>query len=139
MEIKSYQGIFREFLRMCPYVKEEIVRWRKGEEYEIIVELRDGTAYRYDYVTKTFKWARSSREFTRKPRNEEEWRNFFARRLHRKMVICGYTQDDLSYETGISAGTISRYINGEAMPTAYKLIQIADVLDCSVNDLVYFD
>lgn len=139
MEHKSYQAIFREFLRMCPYVRNEVVSWRRGEDYEIIAELEDGSAYRYDSLNKTFRWAPSSREFTRKPRDEDEWKYRFARRLYKKMRQRGYTQDDLSYETKISAGTISRYINGDAVPTAYKLSRIAEVLHCSTDDLVMFD
>lgn len=138
MNKRSYQSIFREFLCMCPYVRNEVVSWRKFDNYEIIVELEDGSAYRYDSLNKTFKWAPSSKDFTRPPRNENEWKYRFSRRLYNKMISEGYSQDDISYETGISQGTISGYINGDVVPTVYKLQKIANVLGCTVNDLIYF-
>lgn len=39
----------------------------------------------------------------------------------------------LSEDTGISTGNISDWKNGRSMPTALKLIQLADYLDCSVD------
>ena len=57
---------------------------------------------------------------------------------YNKMISEGYSQDDISYETGISQGTISGYINGDVVPTVYKLQKIANVLGCTVDDLIYF-
>lgn len=138
MKRKSYQPIFREFLCMCPYVRNDISKWYKFEEYEIIIELKDGSAYRYDSLNKAFKWAPSPKEFTRPPRNEDEWRYRFSRRLYNKIISEGYNQDAIAYETGISPGAISKYINGDMVPTVYKLQKIADVLNCTVDDLIYF-
>lgn len=138
MKRRSYQSIFREFLCMCPYIRNDVSRWYKFEDYEIIIELTDGSAYRYDSLNKTFKWAPSSKEFTKAPSNEDEWRYRFSRRLYNKIISQGYNQDDIAYKTGISPGAISRYINGDIVPSVYKLQKIADALDCTVGDLIYF-
>lgn len=138
MKRRSYQSIFREFLCMCPYIRNDVSRWYKFEDYEIIIELTDGSAYRYDSLNKTFKWAPSSKEFTKTPSNEDEWRYRFSRRLYNKIISQGYNQDDIAYKTGISPGAISRYINGDIVPSVYKLQKIADALDCTVGDLIYF-
>ena len=46
------------------------------------------------------------------------------------------SQSQLAKEVGISKSTISRYINGEMMPTLKTLINIAYVLLCDVGDLL---
>ena len=42
----------------------------------------------------------------------------------------------LSIETGISTGNISDWKKGRSMPTATKLVQLADYLDCSIDFLL---
>lgn len=49
------------------------------------------------------------------------------------------TQKELSEETGINETSISRYIQGERMPSLKNLINIANVLDCPLTDLMDAD
>ncbi len=49
------------------------------------------------------------------------------------------SQQDLARETGISKSTISRYINGNAMPTLKNLVNIAYVLACDISEFVFSD
>lgn len=138
MENDVYDYIFDEFLQMCPEARGNVILWRPYEEMSIIAEMQDGSAYLYDYVNKTSRRSLSADALCRKPINEEEWRRAFAKRLYRKMRIRGLTQDELAWRADISTSSITKYVNGDATPTVYKLIRIADILDCSVNDLVYF-
>lgn len=138
MENDVYDYIFAEFLDMRPEARGKVLSWRPYEEMSIIVELRDESVYLYDYINKTARRASSIDALCRKPSNEEEWRQAFAKRLYRKMRIAGLTQDDLAWEADISTASVTKYMNGMATPTVYNLIRIANVLGCSVNDLVYF-
>lgn len=54
--------------------------------------------------------------------------NFFKLLNERKI-----SAKKLSDDTGISTGNISDWKNGRSMPTALKLIQLANYLDCSVD------
>ena len=54
--------------------------------------------------------------------------NFFKLLNERKI-----SAKKLSEDTGISTGNISDWKNGRSMPTALKLIQLANYLDCSVD------
>ena len=54
--------------------------------------------------------------------------NFFNLLKERKI-----SAKKLSEDTGISTGNISDWKNGRSMPTAVKLIQLANYLDCSVD------
>lgn len=54
--------------------------------------------------------------------------NFFKLLTERKI-----TAKKLSEDTGISTGNISDWKSGRSMPTATKLIKLADYLDCSID------
>lgn len=132
--------VFEEFLHICPHVIDEIVDWWDGQdEFEIIAVKQDGYAYLYDAIEKGYRYSSSVEGLKERPSNEEEWRNAFARRLYRTICIRGLSQDDVAWKAGISTCMMSRYVNGQSTPTAYKLMNIADVLDCTVDELIYFE
>lgn len=128
--------IFEEFKKMCPWAVKDITRWYKKGDLEIVVELRDGGAASYDYVSKTYKFVKSVDELQVKPSTEKEWRRAFAGKLYKKMRMKGMTQSELSWQTDISIGMISKYINGISTPNSYKLVKIAEVLGCDVSELI---
>lgn len=47
----------------------------------------------------------------------------------------GITQTELARRLKVSQANISQWENGEAMPRADKLPEIAKVLNCSIEDL----
>ena len=70
--------------------------------------------------------------------SESEWLNIFSDNLSNMLKRAGFTQRELAEETGLSAAAISNYINGQKMPTAKAIVNIAYVLNCSTDDLVDF-
>ena len=135
-----YDNIFAELCKMHPWMREEIVRWRPNGNLRIMAELADGDVAEYDYILKTVSIAGSLDELEGRHRGESEvqWRMEVARRLYRKLVTRGISQDELSWRTGISAGAISKYANGESTPSAYNLKKIAGVIGCPVSELIDF-
>ena len=129
-------NVFNEFVKMCPWAVDKVVRWNSSDVGEIVVELDDGSVIQYDQVVKTFRCASSLEELDamRTPTNEEEWKQEFSRRLYRKMRSKGYTQDDLSGDADISPASITKYVNGVAVPSTYNMVKIAKVLHLSVED-----
>lgn len=67
----------------------------------------------------------------------EESRKEFKYILARLMDISGYSQDDLSERLNISRKTIARYLSGQSLPGYLVLKRIADLFDCTVDDLYF--
>lgn len=71
--------------------------------------------------------------------SEIEWMNIFADNLRSLMDEERMSQNELSRKTGISKGTISRYLNAQCMPSVNALVNIAHVFKgCEITDLLYF-
>lgn len=60
----------------------------------------------------------------------------FSRKLRIEMENREVSQRELANIMGVSESTISRYLSGERMPTIYQLIEIAESLWCTPNDLL---
>lgn len=60
----------------------------------------------------------------------------FANRVHECLKLKNMKQAELAQETGISKGTISKYLTGQRLPSADKLIFIAETLDVSTDYLL---
>lgn len=56
--------------------------------------------------------------------------------LFYRINALGITAKRVSDDTGISTGNISDWKSGRSMPTALKLVILADYLDCSVDYLL---
>lgn len=69
---------------------------------------------------------------------EVEWLDIFSANLIDMLNEQGYSQEKLAYETNLSQGTISKYINKKQMPSLKAIINIAYALDCSIDELIDF-
>ena len=49
-------------------------------------------------------------------------------------VNAGFTQAQLAEESGVEQASISRWETGESMPGVDKLIKLAKILNCSIDD-----
>ena len=65
----------------------------------------------------------------------EEWRKEFSRRLYVAMEHRGMTQKLLAELTGVSQSSLSFYMSGRKLPSAYIMCQLAKALDCSIDFL----
>lgn len=69
---------------------------------------------------------------------EQEWLDIFGDNLLEMMCEYGINQGDLAEESGLSEATISKYLNKKQLPGIKAIVNIATVLECSIDDLVYF-
>ncbi len=69
---------------------------------------------------------------------ETEWLSIFSKHLASLLDENYMTQNDLSIDTGISKGTISKYVNGLQIPTVRALLAMSYSLNESVDDLIDF-
>ena len=138
--MEDYKEIFEEFKRQRPTLVKKVDTWVPGsDEFEIIVLYKDGSKDVYDSLLKTTRYI--------PPRSDDEeiiydidkWKREFRTRLHRTIFMKGIPQWKLSELSGVSEVMISKYINGEAIPSAYVLYRLAKALGCSVEKLSNFE
>ncbi len=67
---------------------------------------------------------------------EYELMKYFAGSLAYEMKYSRTTREDLMKETGLSKSAISRYLNGERLPTIKNLINLSIALACDLEDLL---
>jgi transcriptional regulator with XRE-family HTH domain len=70
--------------------------------------------------------------------SEIEWLEIFGDNLINLLDKEGMTQRELAEATGLSEGTISSYINKRKIPGIKAIINMAYVLECSIDDLIDF-
>lgn len=131
----TWEKIFKEFISKAFIRKDAVVDWYPSGQLEITVKMDDGSRFRYDYLSKTTGVVKLAEGVLGRTIAEEEWRAEFGYRLARRMRLKAVSQADLANEVGISAVTLSRYLNGRATPTGYILFRLAVALGCSVSEL----
>ena len=141
---ERYYEIFERFKRHFPSEKDNIADWYPSTRNEIVVRFKNGEAMyfsgnqdRFGYINK---WdVNEDGEYSRHELSDEELRYKFSFKLRRLMQSRYMNQTELSKATGISAISISHYMNGRTLPDYKNLLRIANVLTCSVSELMYFD
>ena len=71
--------------------------------------------------------------------SEVEWLETFGDNLKVMLDEYGMTQRELADEARLSEAAVSSYVNGQKMPTARAIVNIAYVLDCDTDELINFD
>jgi DNA-binding Xre family transcriptional regulator len=135
MNIQYYTRILEEFKNHHPYLADGIADWSPRGEMGIRVRMTDGTKYDYHAMSKTIRNVKARPVHHDDSYDEAEWREVFADRLSEMICTKGLTQQSLADYTGISKGSINKYINRQATPSAYALTKLARALDCTVMDL----
>lgn len=69
---------------------------------------------------------------------EIEWMQIFGDNLVSILEEWGMTQRELADRSGLSESTISRYIHKEVAPSIFAVINIADTLGISIDELIDF-
>ena len=71
--------------------------------------------------------------------SELELLELFSRNLKRMMKEDHMKEEYLADEIGISRSMVSRYVNGQSMPSFLTVVKIADVLFCSLDEFLVDD
>lgn len=118
-----------------PDVYDQIAEWYPSGYLEITMILENGVKMTYCLVNDLLLTVFDPKE---KDRNwsDDDWRMNFSRKLNKRMFRYGVSQEELSMKTGISKTMLSRYMNGKALPSGANITRIAEVLHCSVNELM---
>ena len=137
---KPGQHLFDDMRKYCSFLVDDVVDWKQSGLSELTAILNDGTRVKYNASDHRYtilgNRSSSNEDDERYFITEEECRHEFARRLRSCMRDRGMTQTMLSDLTDISQVTMSKYINGRALPGYYNIGRLARALRCSVNDLM---
>lgn len=70
--------------------------------------------------------------------SEVKWLLEFGKNLERLLDYTWTSQEELAEVIGVSQASVSRYINGQQMPSITTVINIARALDCDIDALIDF-
>ena len=70
--------------------------------------------------------------------SEQEWLDIFGDNLVSILEEYKMTQDELAEETGLSKGTISKYIRKKQIPNLKAIINLSYALDMDIDELIDF-
>lgn len=70
---------------------------------------------------------------------ELEWMDIFGDNLRDILKEYGITQKQLAEESGICESTISNYINKRMIPSMKSIVNIANALDITTDELINLD
>lgn len=132
MNFKRYEEIYANFKRECPHVLQDVARWGPHGDWTIMLYLRNGDRAIYHDLF-------GSVMAIHKNMTEQEWRKYFSRSLEQMMRFKMITQKQLAEQSGLSQISITKYMNMRTTPSAYVIQRLADELQCSASDLVWFN
>lgn len=130
---EQWNSVIEDFERHYPDLADTVVDWYPINRNEIVVQIDNGSKYIYMFIgNKLIRYYEpdNSGDF-----DEEKWRKEFARKLQRKIDETHIYQDELARRTGISAVSISKYLNCKSSPSGYNIERLAAALNCSVSEL----
>lgn len=67
----------------------------------------------------------------------KEWNKSFGNNLKRILNEKGITQSNLAALIVSTETTVSRWVNGERIPSAYAIVRIANALKVDLDELLY--
>lgn len=117
-----------------PFLREDdVVEATMLNEYDVLFVFKNGDKIVYDSFERTF----TSMRYENNNLTDEHYKKEFAVILRKRMNRKGITQDMLADMVGTTQPMISRYIQGDAMPSFTTIIKLAKALDCSADDFYY--
>lgn len=117
-----------------PFAKKDdikVLRW--VSDYDVLIIFTNGEKFIYDTYTGYYRCLKYKKSYLTK----KEWENEFKKRLQEIMQRKKITQEELSQKIETTQQMVSRYLTGDAIPTAYTMNKIIDALECTVNDLIF--
>ena len=131
-----YVGQYNFFVnaeKMKRYIMQETLDYYLISDYEIVIKLKNGDKFIYDNFYNIVKF----QTYDNDNLTEEQERKEFAKNLKKLLAYKRITQEGLAEKLGTSQTMISRYINGQYMPSSIVIRKISKILNCSIDDLFY--
>lgn len=137
MDTKRHEGYFKLFCDRYPMWGDRTVKYVPKNLHSIRITLDDGCELDYNPFSETFHSVRGGRVEDAKNIADADCRDAFSSNLVEMMRARGVSQTTLAELTGLSTGSISKYLRREATPTITNLRRIAFALSCTEEELLY--
>lgn len=133
-----WENIFGNFECEFSSLAKDAVGWYPAGYHEIGIQFRDGRRANYNPLlsSKRLRFVYNPKVGVDDILTEDEWAKTFGNNIYRRMKSTGITGENLSDITGISRVSISKYLNGNAIPNTRNSVLIAKALKCTINELV---
>ena len=135
MNTKYYKQIVEQFKKYHPYLANGMVDWEPRGDMKIRVRMADGSEYDFHAMSNSIRNVKDRPVHHDDNYDEYGWRKVFSDRLTEYMCTQGISQQALAEYTGLSKGSINKYVSGSATPSGYALSKLATALGCTVMDL----
>lgn len=136
--MERYSDYYQDFLFYTSFRDSDVREWKPGVRNELIIYLYDGNVVSYNCVGHDCSYVENA-DLDDYAMSDEEAKNRFADNLARIMEKRFMNQRMLADKMGVSQMSISKYLNGVSMPSIIHAKRLAMALDCTLNELVYFD
>lgn len=128
--------LLEDFEKRCPWMYKKLDGhyYDETRRHEIRLYMNDGYKYVYDSLDKCphpiveFK---SIREL-----NDVQFLKGFSDKVHSQLRKNRMVQYELAKAAGISERTLSRYLTYRSIPSINTVYRIAEILNCTVDDLM---
>ena len=127
------ESLLRNFEMLDPFAYSRMISYEMLDNYSLIVTLDDGRKLLYDQLADSTRYLNTDPDSM----SEDEIMFELQFKLHRMMIRKGYDRTRLAEETGISVSMIGRYLHGTSIPSIVNIMKIANILQCTVNELLY--
>ena len=109
----------------------DILKW--VSQFDVLIKFTDGRIYIYDTYLNMFRYIK----YKSKELSFQEFKFEFGRRLQELMERRHISQTYLANKLDTRQPMISRYINGNDLPSTYMTVKILDILNCTMDDLLF--
>jgi hypothetical protein len=128
-----------DFYKHClmhidPFMSEdEVLECRMINEFDVLFVFKDGRRIIFDSDTNYF-WGQFAEGHIL---TKEQIAKEFSSRLRTMMRRACIDQEYLAEALGTKQPVVSRYVTGDSIPSYVTVVQIADILGCSMDDFRY--
>jgi predicted XRE-type DNA-binding protein len=138
MSYETERGyLYRNYETYYYYLVDRTVSHELGEAFELIITLDDGSKWAYYDPDRSLR-PLPKIDISRQQKDiEKELTIDFGIRLGRLMRYRSVSQGEMASLLGVSQSQISRYVKGLSFPTISRLYLMAEILECSVDYLLY--
>jgi DNA-binding XRE family transcriptional regulator len=132
MTDKRHAIIFDKFRHYNPNLANHVVHYGYygSNVNQLILTLDDGTKLLYHYFMNSY------RKLNTDDRTKDSCKHQLSMRLIELMADSGITQKELAEKSGVSEASIAQYINKNKIPSLFIARQLAQALDCRIDDLL---
>lgn len=128
------ETLIEDFEYRYPWLYEQVESYKEKRVGEILICLNDGRIILYDdlnYTPYEIRFFEHVSELS-----DKEWSEVFSRHLGKMIRRECISKERLAERVGVSPNMIGRYLNRTAIPKGTILTKLAEVLCCSVDELI---